>query len=64
GISECDAELLRTYSAQYDALLEGGFAILGIMEDKAFGRDELRRMVNRLRDYKTTYMRGWSLLEK
>lgn len=56
GISECDAALVCTYSAQYDALLERGFEILGAMKDKAFGRDELRRMLNRLRDYKTAYM--------
>jgi transposase len=26
------------------------------MDKKSFGRDELRRMLNRLRDYKTAYM--------
>jgi transposase len=55
GISECDAELLHSYSAGYDALLESGFAILRTMDDKSFGRDELRRMLKRLRDYKTAY---------
>jgi hypothetical protein len=56
GITECDAALLHLYSAQYDALLERGYAILGTMSEKSFGRDELRRMLNRLRDYKTAYM--------
>jgi hypothetical protein len=56
GISECDAALLQTYSAQYDELLERGFEILRTMDDKSFGRDELRRILNRLRDYKTAYM--------
>jgi transposase len=56
GVSECDASLLYFYSAQYDALLERGFAILQTMDDKSFGRDELRRMLNRLREYKAAYM--------
>jgi hypothetical protein len=56
GITECDASVLRSYSAEYDALLERGYAILGTMGEKAFGRNELRRMLNRLRDYKTSYM--------
>jgi transposase len=56
GVLECDAVLLQTYSAQYDELLERGFEILRTMDNKSFGRDELRRMLNRLRDYKTAYM--------
>jgi hypothetical protein len=56
GVCECDAELAYAYSAEYDVLLERGFAILGRMDEKAFGRDELRRMLNRLREYKTAYM--------
>jgi regulator of replication initiation timing len=56
GVSECDAALLDTYSTQYDALLESGSEILGTMGEKSFGRDELRRMLNRLRDYKAAYM--------
>jgi hypothetical protein len=56
GISACDATLLLGYSSQYDALLESGFEILRGMEAKSFGRDELRRMLNRLRDYKAAYM--------
>jgi transposase len=56
GVFECDAVLVQTYSAQYDELLERGFEILRTMADKSFGRDELRRMLNRLRDYKAAYM--------
>jgi transposase len=56
GVLECDAPLLQTYSAQYDELLERGFKVLRTMDDKSFGRDELRRMLNRLRDYKAAYM--------
>jgi transposase len=56
GVSECDAATLHSYSEQYDTLLESGFAVLRAMEEKSFGRDELRRMLNRLRDYKTAYM--------
>jgi transposase len=56
GIFECDAALLQTYSERYDELLASGFEILRKMNEKSFGRDELRRMVNRLRDYKTAYM--------
>jgi transposase len=55
GVCECDAALLQTYSAQYDALLERGFEILRTMDSRSFGRNELRRMLNRLRDYKTEY---------
>jgi transposase len=55
GVSECDAALLQTYSTRYDELLERGFEILGTMDSKSFGRNELRRMLNRLRDYKTSY---------
>ncbi|MDR1885058.1 MAG: transposase [Synergistaceae bacterium] len=53
---ECDAALLHSYSAQYDALLERGIAILGTTDGKSFGRNELRRMVYPLRDYKRAYM--------
>jgi hypothetical protein len=56
GVFECDASLQHSYSAQYDALLERGFVILQAMEEKSFGRTELRRMLNRLREYKTAYM--------
>jgi hypothetical protein len=56
GVSECDASVLRSYSTQYDALLERGYAILETMHTKSFGRNELRRMLKRLRDYKTAYM--------
>jgi transposase len=56
NISACDAALLQTYSAQYDELLERGFEILRTMDNKSFGRDELRRILNRLRNYKTAYM--------
>jgi hypothetical protein len=56
GIFESDAELLDAYDAEYDALLERGFEILRKMGDKSFGRDELRRMLNRLSDYKAAYM--------
>jgi transposase len=56
GVLECNAELVQTYSAQYDELLERGFEILRNMDGKSFGRDELRRMLNRLRNYKAAYM--------
>jgi hypothetical protein len=56
GVFECDAVLLQAYSTQYDELVERGFEILKTMGDKSFGRDELRRMLNRLRGYKTAYM--------
>jgi transposase len=56
GISECAASVLYSYSAQYAELLVRGYAILETMDRKAFGRDEMRRMLNRLRDYKAAYM--------
>ena len=39
GISGCDASVLRSYSEQYDTLLERGFAILRTMGNKSFGRN-------------------------
>jgi transposase len=56
GIFECDAVFVHACSAQYDELLERGFAILGTMSEESFGRNELRRMLKRLRDYKAAYM--------
>jgi transposase len=56
GVIECDASILHACSAQYDALLESGFEILRAMGDKSFGRNELRRMLNRLHEYKAAYM--------
>jgi transposase len=56
GVHECEAELLQAYRLQYDALLEQGLDILGAMPAKAFGRDQLRRMLKRLRGYKSSYM--------
>jgi transposase len=56
GVTECDTGFLHTCISEYDALLERGFGILGAMDAKSFDRGELRRMLNRLRDYKSAYL--------
>ena len=56
GIAAGDAAIVHTYSARYGELLEHGFEILRKMDPWPFGRSGLRRMLNRLRNYKTAYM--------
>jgi len=53
---DCLPLRLRSYEAWYDVLVEQGTAQLKAMRKKSLGYDELRKMVNRLRDYKDSYL--------
>jgi hypothetical protein len=49
GVTLCDELVLREYEQRYDAFVEEGAAALALKDD-SFGYDELRKMLNRLRD--------------
>ena len=53
--TSCSEEQFGIFSQKYDELVAIGAKILEI-EPNIFGFDELRKMVNRLRDYKQNYM--------
>ena len=52
----CAPLRLRSYEAWYDELVDQGTALLETMRKKSFGYQQLRRMVNRLRGYKDSYL--------
>jgi hypothetical protein len=52
----CNPTILHEYEAQYDTLVEEGTAYLAEMKEKTLGFHELRKMTNRLREFKDTYM--------
>jgi transposase len=54
--THCDPALLCQFEHRFDELIEAGAQQLLIMKPKTLGYDELRRMVNRLRDYKDSYL--------
>lgn len=56
GEKDCDPLLLREFESRYDLLVGEGEEILQRPQRKSLGHDELRRMVNRLRNYKDAYM--------
>jgi transposase len=56
GKKSCEAALLCHYESRYDELVNDGKNLLAKMEEKSFGYDELRRMVNRLEKYKDNYL--------
>jgi len=51
----CSNEKFAEFGRKYDDLAEKGVKILESLPD-SFGRDELRRMLNRLKDYKQNYL--------
>jgi len=53
--SYCPDEQFAIFGQQYDDLVEEGAKVLNTLPD-SFGRDELRKMLNRLRDYKQNYL--------
>jgi len=55
-INCCNPDLLSQFEQQYDNLIEKGVALLAGMKPKSFGYDELRRMTNRLQNFKDSYM--------
>ena len=52
----CEPLRLRSYETWFDELIDQGAALLGTMRKKTIGSDELRKMVNRLRNYKDSYL--------
>jgi transposase len=52
----CDPALLLEFEKEYDEIVAQGLEQHTTMKPKTFGYDELRRMVNRLRDYKDSYL--------
>jgi len=51
----CSDEQFAVFGRQYDDLVEKGAKVLNTLPD-SFGRDELRKMLNRLRDFKQNYL--------
>jgi len=47
---------LRSYIVWYDELVDQGAALLRAMRKKTLGYDELRKMLNRLTEYKDSYL--------
>ncbi len=56
GKKDCDPLRLREYESRYDLLLREGEEILQRPQRKSLGYDELRKMVNRLRNYQDAYL--------
>ncbi len=52
----CDPAVLKRFEARYDALAEEGAILLAQKKEKSLGFNELRKMVNRLRNFKDTYL--------
>jgi len=56
NITACDPVLLAGFEQTYDDLLNRGRFELGLMDEGSFGYDELRKMLNRLTDFKDCYL--------
>jgi hypothetical protein len=54
--TECSAKILAYFEKGYDSLLEDGRIALATLKEKELGREELRRMVTRLTEYKDCYL--------
>jgi len=54
--TECHPLRLQQYEVWYDELVDQGAALLRAMRKKSLGHNELRKMVNRLTDYKDSYL--------
>jgi hypothetical protein len=52
----CDEKALIDFESCYDKVLETGREALNRLKEKELGHDELRRMLNRLTDYKDCYL--------
>ena len=52
----CESKLLNEYEKRYDDLLAEGREVHGALKEKELGEDSLRKMLNRLRDYKNCYL--------
>jgi hypothetical protein len=56
NIGACDPEALAGFEKEYDDLMARGRAEFGQMKEDDFGSDEFRKMLNRLTDYKDSYL--------
>ena len=56
GYSECRPEILAYFEKSYDNLLSDGRAALATLKENQMGHLELRRMLNRLTEYKDCYL--------
>ena len=56
GRTCCDPQTLRGYDQRYDQLMEEGDWYLAQLTEKTLGHSELRKMLNRLREYKGSYL--------
>jgi transposase len=56
GADKCAGEALAKYEERYDELVRQGRVLLNAAAPRSFGRDELRRMVERLERYKNCYL--------
>ena len=56
GETSCDADTLLKFDQDYDRLIKKGYAALLLLKNNELGYDDLRRMLNRLAEYKDTYL--------
>ena len=56
NINSCNKKAFDDYCKQYDGLLADGQEALNALMKNELGWDELRKMLNRLRDYKDSYL--------
>ena len=56
GKASCDTDALSKFGQDYDRLIKAGRAALSLLKENELGHDELRRMLNRLTDYKDCYL--------
>jgi transposase len=54
--AQCDPVMLSDFEDRYDQTVTRGEQILAEQPPNSFGYDELRKMVNRLRTYKNSYL--------
>jgi len=56
NVIACSEDFFTFVSAEYDLIIKDGESILSAMSKNKFGRDQLRKMLNRLKKYKTSYL--------
>ena len=56
GLSQCTPGVLAYFEKGYDSLLVSGRIYLAELKENELGQNELRRMINRLTEYKDCYL--------
>jgi len=56
GKASCETDALSKFGLDYDRLIKAGRVALSLLKENELGHDELRRMLNRLTDYKDCYL--------